>query len=360
MINTEEGEKDLVEGVEETTAAKRSGRQPEKKADSGTHMQVYEIVTSKDPSWQSIIYELINSEQLNPWDIDISLLCKGYFDKIREIELDDFFASSKILLAASLLLRIKSEILLNRYIKEIDDLLFGRKDEEQEKFFEKIALDENELPILMPKSPLPRFKKVTLDELMTALDAAIKTESRRIDREIEKKQRERLAMVDIPKIRRANIKDRIRQLYAKILSAFKHPKHVSSLKLPYSHFTASNKDEKVACFLPLLHLSNNNKLWLEQNEHFGEIWIYIYQMFKKNFPEHDKDLLDIENEIKGDIKELTAEIKADRAEQNLEQMSAPLAEEFENPLKNLENVEEEGEEETPEEEEIDEGEEEDE
>jgi chromatin segregation and condensation protein Rec8/ScpA/Scc1 (kleisin family) len=46
-------------------------------------------------------------------------------------------------LAASLLLRIKSEILLNKHIREIDNLLFKRE-EEIEKVIERIDFDEIE------------------------------------------------------------------------------------------------------------------------------------------------------------------------------------------------------------------------
>jgi len=256
-----------------------------------SHTQVYDIIIGKDPSWQSIIYELISSEQLDPWNIDIGILCNRYFERVRELEEGNFHISSKILFAASLLLRIKSEILLNKYMKEIDNVLFG-KDEETKKIFERIEIDENELPILMPRSPMPRFKKVTLDELMKALDTAIKTESRRIDRELEKKQRERLSLVDIPKFKRININERIRQFYARILSSFKHPKNQGALKLPYSHFTGNNKEEKIACFLPMLHLSNTNKLWIEQEGHYSEIYMYLFETFVKAHPDYDKTLVD--------------------------------------------------------------------
>ena len=269
----------------------------EERETGGTHEQVYNIVTSRDPSWQGIIYDLINSEQLDPWDIDVSALCNSYFEKIREMEEANFLISSKILLAASFLLRVKSEILLNKHIKEVDELLFGKKEENTYKL-ERIEIDESELPILLPKSPLPRFKRVTLQELMTALDQAITTESRRINKEIEKKQAERLSYVDIPKFKRASLRDRVRQFYAKILTAFKHPEHKSKIKIPYSHFTSNNKEEKIACFLPLLHLSNNNKLWLEQEGYFDEIYIYLYDSFKKNFPDHDQSLRMLEEELR--------------------------------------------------------------
>ena len=290
------------------------------------HIQVYSVVTGKDPSWQGIIYELINSEQLDPWNVDIGHLCQSYFEKIKEMEESNFFVSSKILLAASLLLRIKSEILLNRYIKDIDETLFGKKDE-QKKLFERIEIDESQLPILSPKTPIPRFKKVTLQELITALDTAIKTESRRINKEIESKQAERLAYIDVPKFRRINIRDRIRQFYARILTSFKHPKHKTSLKLPYSHFTGEVKEQRLACFLPLLHLSNNNKLWLEQETHFEEIWIYLYDVWKKEFPDGDIALKELKEELEEEVKEITKELD-DEQKKRVEKLNK----DFENPI----------------------------
>ncbi len=296
---------------------------------SGSHIQVYNIITGKDPSWQGIIYDLINSEQINPWDVDLTALCKGYFEKIKELEENDFFISSKILLAASLLLRIKSEILLNRYIKDIDDNLFGKK-EEIKRVFERIEIDEDEVPILIPKSPLPRFKKVTIDELMTALDTAINTESRRINREIEKKQTERFAYADIPKFKRINIKDRIRQFYAQILTTFKNPKHESKIKLPYSHFTNNEREQKIACFLPMLHLSNNNKIWLEQTTHFDEIYMYLFNVFKKKFPDHDKEIEELAEELAEEVEKVT-----EKLDSNQQRRVEKINKDFENPVGDL-------------------------
>src|SRR3989338_5396846 len=94
--------------------------------------QFYDIITSRKPDWQAIIYDLINTEQLDPWDIDIIILTEKYFEKVLELEkeiadsdeleITDFYASSKVVLAAALLLRIKSEFLLNRHIKSIDEI----------------------------------------------------------------------------------------------------------------------------------------------------------------------------------------------------------------------------------------------
>ena len=129
---------------------------------------LYDLLTSTEVSWQSIIYDLINTGQLDPWNIDLALLARNYLVKIKEMEEANFFVSSKVLLAASLLLRIKSEILLNDYIKSIDDILFGKKD--VKKVYERIEIDENDLPILYPKTPMARMRKVSLEELMNHLE----------------------------------------------------------------------------------------------------------------------------------------------------------------------------------------------
>jgi len=279
--------------------------------------QLYDMLTSKEASWQAIIYELIQTEQLDPWDIDISVLSKRYLEKVRELEEANFFISSKVMLAASLLLRIKSEILLNRYIRSLDDILFGKKDEES-KPVEKIEIDESELPELMPRTPLPRFRQVTIQELMSALNKAINTENRRIKREITEKQAEKLSQVDIPKTR-VNIRDRIRHIYAKISTYFKKkPKS----KLSFTELAGEKKDERLAAFLPLLHLENQQKVWLHQQEHFDEIWIWLYEIYKK---EHALDMM--EHEIEEVIEELDDEQKK-RIEKINKDFENPLADFF--------------------------------
>ena len=138
--------------------------------------QVHDLLFSRQIGWQDVIYDLINTEQLDPWDLDISILTEKYLEKVQQYEENDFFVSSKVLLAASLLLKIKSEMLLNQYIKSIDEILFG-KIEKKVTTLERIELDE-EIPELIPRSPMPRFKKVTLKELVASLDQAIATENR--------------------------------------------------------------------------------------------------------------------------------------------------------------------------------------
>ena len=100
--------------------------------------QIHDILFNREIGWKDIIYDLINTEQLDPWDINIVLLTDKFLEKIRQIEETNFFISSKVLLAAALLLRIKSEILLNKYVKSIDEILFGKKEIGAKVVFERI------------------------------------------------------------------------------------------------------------------------------------------------------------------------------------------------------------------------------
>jgi segregation and condensation protein A len=315
---------ELKEGVFDEELKKISNNESEEASEKSEKIgqnQVYDIVTGRQSDWQTLIYDLIHAEQLDPWDIDIVILTNKYFEKIYELEETDYYISSKVLLAAALLLRIKSEFLLNKYIRSIDDILFGKK-EDKRLPTERIEIDGDDLPILIPKTPLPRLRQVTLNELMAALNKAISTESRRIKREVAIKRAKKLSEVDFPTFRKIDLKDRIRQFYARILTSIKKrangaEKHTN--KVGYTELTGVERDEKLACFLPVLHLSNTKKLWLEQENHLEEIWIYLYEYFEKNKEQFME-------ELEEDIETMKTELGLETSESNAAEL---LDEDFE-------------------------------
>ncbi len=242
--------------------------------------QFFDLITGEEVSWQAIIYDLVKSEQLDPWDIDLGVLAEKYAETIEKLEEADFFVSSKVLLACSLLLRLKSEVLLNDYIVSLDEALYGKKPENSYEV-EKIEIDEDELPVLVPRTPMPRYKKVTLNQLMGALNKAIETENRRIKKEIKKKQAKKSANIVLPKGSKIPLKHRIKGIFSKIKF------HVSSGKkrVGFSELAAS-RDEKLSSFLPVLHLTNDEKIYVHQEVHFEEIWMG----FEK--PDYNDDFLE--------------------------------------------------------------------
>ncbi len=242
--------------------------------------QIHDLLFSREIGWQEIIYDLINTEQLDPWNINIITLTNKYLERVKGLEEADFFVSSKVLLAAALLLRIKSEILLNKYIKSIDDILFGRKEDKKYEM-ERIELDEF-IPELVPKSPMPRFKRVTLQELMESLNKAIITENRRIKKEIVNKNALREVGISLPK-RKFNITDRIRELYDKLVDYFSKDKNKT--KISFTDFVGTKKDDMVVSFPPLLHLDHQNKVWLTQDSHFNDFDIWMNDAYFANNPD---------------------------------------------------------------------------
>ena len=283
--------------------------------------QVHDLLFSRELGWQEIIYDLINSEQLDPWDINITILTEKYLLKIQNLEEADFFVSSKVLLAASLLLRIKSEILLNKYIKSIDEILFGKK-EEKSYSLERIELDE-EIPQLIPRSPMPRFKKVTLKELIESLNKAITTENRRIKKEIINKNALREASIALPK-RKFNIKDKIREIYSNLLSHFQT--NDGHKRVSFTDFVGTKREDRIISFVPLLHLESQKKVWLDQEVHFEEIYIWLKDTYLKHNPD---PFADLKEELEEKLEELDDEKKA-RLEKINKDFENPLGEMFGN------------------------------
>ena len=277
--------------------------------------QIHDILFNREPGWQEIIHDLINTEQLDPWNVNIIILTDKYLEKLNQLEEADFFISGKVLLAAALLLRIKSEILLNKYIKSIDEILFGKK-EEKKSVFERMELDED-IPELIPKSPLPRFRRVTLQELLDSLNKAIITENRRIKKDILTKSALRESSISLPK-KQISIKDKIREMYENLLNYFKEDEQRK--RISFTEFVGEKKEERIISFLPLLHLDNQKKIWLEQEEHFTDFHIWL----KKTYFKHNPDpFSELRQEITEKIEELDEE-KKKRFEK--------IGKNFENPL----------------------------
>ena len=270
--------------------------------------QIHGLLFSDKLSWQAIIYDLINTEQLDPWDIDLSLLAQKFLEKVRALEEANFFISSKVLLAAALLLRMKSEILLHDDLRSLDEILFGKK-EEKKYTQERIELDED-IPDLIIRTPLPRYKRVTLDELIKALGNAIKTENRRIQKVVVAKQQEMETAISLPK-QRINVHDRITAVYKQLKEIFEN----RETKLSFSELAGVTPEERVGTFIPLLHLDNQQKVWLEQEGHCTEIWILLKHIYEK---QNAAMLEAMRKEVETEMQELSASMTEEEKQRAFE------------------------------------------
>ena len=263
------------------------------------HEEVYRLLVSRELSWQQIIYDLIKSEQLDPWDIDISRLTSKYLEKVHELEESNFVIPAKILLAAAILLRIKSEMLLSRYIKSLDEILFG-KPEIKEKTPIEINLDD--VSELFPRSPLPRPRRVTLPDLIQALNRAMVTEHRRIKKEIAVTHAMNRFNMLLPKTK-PDARFRIKEIFERIKTFFANNQNE---KMTFTQLAPSNEEKRMT-FAPVLHLDNQERVNLEQIKSFDEIFIYL-----KNAGSSEELLKDLKESEAKYIKEKTEEIMKER------------------------------------------------
>ena len=237
------------------------------------HEQIYNMLVQKDEiTWQSLLLDLIKSEQMDPWNIDITQLANKYIQTVRNIQEANFFISGKILLACALLLKIKSNKLVNEEIFHFDSQLFKRDEtfEELEELFDQAPKPDYDKPRLTIKTPMPRKRKVTLQDLIGALQKALEVEKRR---NVRKELLNRID-VKIPE-KKVDISELISNVYSKIIDFFKTNKVE---KLTFSKLVNSNKKEDIVyTFIPLLHLDNQEKVSISQEEPFGEINVEIFK-----------------------------------------------------------------------------------
>ena len=231
------------------------------------------LVEENEISWKAIIYDLIRKEEMDPWDVNVSTLAQKYIERLKEIKQKDLKVSGKVLLAAAILLKIKSKRLVGEDLNEFDRLL-SATDVDEDEFYDGLA-DElrrgEERALyegieLMPRTPQPRKRKVSVYDLVKALEQALEVKKRRVFNSI------RESNVKIPE-NKFDISEAIRGIYGKILGLFKSRKEQ---QIAFGELVPSeSREDHVYTFIPLLHLFNENKIELEQKEHFGEINIKL-------------------------------------------------------------------------------------
>lgn len=230
------------------------------------------LVEQNEISWKAIIMDLISTEQMNPWDVNISLLTEKYIDRLNHMKEQDLKVGGKVLLAASILLRIKSTKLVSDDLDDFDRLIAG-SDMSQDQFYDELEQElarGEEMGLkeeyeLLPRLPQARRRKVSVFDLVKALEKALEVKERRVLHSMP-------PPMPLPQ-RKFDVTAALTNLYQRIISLFGARK-----KLTFNELLPGNtKQDKVYTFIPLLHLSNNQSVELEQSEAFGDIHIKVLE-----------------------------------------------------------------------------------
>lgn len=103
--------------------------------------QIFKILLEGDEvTWQQLLTNLVKKDKMDPWDLDVSLLTKRYIGMIKKMKELDFRVSGKVVLAAAILLKLKSNRLLGEEIDELDRLM-NPQDDDIEGFYDELEIE---------------------------------------------------------------------------------------------------------------------------------------------------------------------------------------------------------------------------
>jgi chromatin segregation and condensation protein Rec8/ScpA/Scc1 (kleisin family) len=246
--------------------------------------RIYDVAINKDLiDWKSFLYELIYNEGLDPWDIDLAILTKKYIESLKKLKEVDFDISGKFLTIAVFLLKTKTQALLEKDIRGIENKIASIQQSsdgiEELDSLEEIdgVLDEHDFKkkkssyTIKYRNPIARKRKVTIFDLIKTLEKTIEQSNRRRSNFF---QRQGNSNYDGPMYDKKpkDLKQLIDDLHNLILSEISDKKgHVT-----FSHIVrdSNHKMGVLEKFIPLLHLHNQSKVHIDQENHFGDIKIH--------------------------------------------------------------------------------------
>ncbi len=218
---------------------------------SAESISIEKLVT--EATWKDILIELVKKEQIDPWNIDIVDVVDKYVAAVREMKVLDLRIPANIILAASILLRFQSEVLLHQEEEEL------AQEHEQSRRITDVE------PLTF-RLRLPPKRRLTLAELVAALDEAMKL---REVRELAKKN----LQVSFPLMfKSVDIETEIENIYGIVKSNVDASNMTTFNTVSRS---AQFNDVLLELFIPLLFLAHKNRVTLIQEKFFDEIIISL-------------------------------------------------------------------------------------
>ena len=225
------------------------------------------------PTWKEFLIELVNSNQMNPWEVDLIEIANTYLKRVRELRSMDLRIPANVILASALLLRFKADAL------SLED-----EPEPIEEAIEETHCINEEIPELIVRANQPRRRKLTLEELIKAVDDVMREQSKPIINPAAP----RVFTIELQK---EGMNELMRKVYSHAIE-LKDAENVLLFSELISRFHTGTPcpgpgnghehglwcygiDNAVRHLMPLLHLVQENKLLAWQDNLFGEIFIRV-------------------------------------------------------------------------------------
>ena len=227
-----------------------------------------------------LLVQLAEKGEIDPWDINIIDVTNKYLSALDKSPRENLLNAGRAIFFASVLLRLKSDILLNLSNETLiasqqtenffpeDDLLFNQ---------DEIRLDLSKLEGFIVRSSLgkqQRKRKISLDDLIFALQQAEEEEERRALR--AKLRSERAFTIDASELPENVLEiayeEDLEEVAEKVEAIIQE--HLTDEKPITLSFIAEILNNKSKPFLALLFLAHSQKVVLEQKEFYGEVLIH--------------------------------------------------------------------------------------
>ncbi|MFH1696460.1 MAG: ScpA family protein [Candidatus Diapherotrites archaeon] len=252
----QEGKSENVKGTANATQGPENSG-----AENNSDVDLVSLIDQ--PEWKSILIDLVKSERMDPWDIDVAELADKYITKINAMDGTDLRLPANAILCSAILLKFKSRILKLSSIDEEDELLGGK---EGEMTREEMLAFEDMLPEL---KSMHRMKegKVSLDSLVESIERMLE-KSRGVKKRVEFAERPEFL---IPALQE-NIEAKMDEVYALVKGSVDKEGLVLFSQLAKGR---SRPMDVIMVFLPVLFLANKGRLEIWQDEFFGEIFVSL-------------------------------------------------------------------------------------
>ncbi len=210
-----------------------------------------ESIVSK-PTWKEILLQLIDTKRLDPWNIDLVQIADDYMKKIREMEKISLVIPANIILAASILLRYKSEYL--RFEEPMQEVI--------------VPLEEfEEMPQLELSARIPPKRQITIDELIQEMEKIIKYET---TERVVKHRGGIDEFVNLP-LRDVDIEKKMNEILGKIKNSIDNQGWTLFSRV----IDRKDRIEVIYTLVSILHLTQKQAIDIKQDEIFGDIFIFL-------------------------------------------------------------------------------------
>lgn len=229
-------------------------------------MEDFDVEEVAERPWEETI-DFLTSD-MDPREIDISVLADRYREYLSELQEYDLSVPAKAIRICAALLKMKAQYLEFEEEEEEEE---NPMDFEEEPMMEEDFIEEEPERISIRDGPdlsvpvkaKPR-RRMQLDELKDALEDAVEVKQRR-----EERQERRAEMDQEFEMNEEDITQKLNNLLGSIKSRITS----SSEKVDFDELAGKDREERIEKFKHMLHLENDEKVRLIQEEFLGDLHI---------------------------------------------------------------------------------------